>query len=284
MEYHTRRSVLAGLAATTALSGCVAAGGSRTVEETETTTHDAGEALAVDGEAGDVTVEGADRDDVEVQATKRAASEGDLGDVSLSTDRSDGRLELVVEREDAWFRFGSPPRLDLHVTVPADVRVERIDVASGDVELTGVRGPTTVDTSSGDVRARDVDGDVTVDTSSGDVTLQSVGVATVDVSSGDVEVIDADGNVTADTSSGDVTVANPGGDVDVSASSGDVSIRLPAEPGATVSADVTSGDIETTGLDVSTDGSTLETTVGDGSRTVDVSTSSGDVEIVVESD
>lgn len=282
MANHTRRRVLAGLTATTALSGCVVAGEGRTVEVTETTTHGAAERLAVDGEAGDVTVEGADRDDVEVRATKRAASEGDLGDVSLSTDRSDGRLELVVEREDAWFRFGSPPRLDLHVTAPAATRVERIDVASGDIELAGVRGPTSVDTSSGDVRARDVDGDVTADTSSGDVSLQSVGGATVDVSSGDVEVIDAAGGVSVEASSGDVTVADPGGDVDASASSGGVSIRLPADVGAAISAEVTSGDIETTGLDVSTDGSTLETTVGDGSRTVDASTSSGDVEIVVE--
>ncbi|WP_225335591.1 DUF4097 family beta strand repeat-containing protein [Halomicrobium urmianum] len=267
MTDRTRRRVLAGLAATTGLSGCVVTGEGRTVEETNTTTHEAGESLVIDGRAGDVTVEGTDRDDVEVRATKRAASEDDLDDVSLSVDRSDGRLELSVEREDSWFRFGAAPRMDLHVTVPADIRAERIDVASGDVELAGVHGPTTVDTSSGGVRVRDVDGDVTVDTSSGDA-----------------EVIDAAGDVTVEASSGDLTVTNPGGDVDASASSGDASIRFPAESGATLSVETSSGGIDTTGFDASTDGSTLTTTVGDGSRTVDVSTASGDVEIDVSGD
>ncbi len=144
--------------------------------------------------------------------------------------------------------------MTLHVTAPAGIRVERMGVASGDVEVTAVRGPATANTSSGDVSGRDVDGDV--------------------------EVIDPEGDVSVEASSGDVTVADPGGDVDVSASSGDVSIRFRAEAGATVSAEAGSGNVETSGLDVSTDGSTLETTVGDGPRTVDVSTSSGDVEIV----
>ena len=85
------------------------------------------------------------------------------------------------------------------------------------------------------------------------------------------------GNMSAESTSGGITIRLEKFDsLKVDATSGDVTAALPEKPGFTAELETTSGDVDYS-LPMSSDGSTY--VCGDGSGSVDISTTSGDVQI-----
>ena len=151
------------------------------------------------------------------------------------------------------------------VVVPAETEV-RASTGSGDLRLTGVRGPVKLSTGSGDVTAEDLGADAALSTGSGDILLRNLqGRVETSTRSGDIHIQQAKGDVRASTGSGNVRVEDVGG-------------RLTTETG--------SGDIEVDGI-----GADLRMTAGSGSLTVrgnparstfwELDTGSGDIELEV---
>ncbi|HEX6964631.1 MAG TPA: DUF4097 family beta strand repeat-containing protein [Gemmatimonadaceae bacterium] len=185
----------------------------------------------------------------------------------------------------------------------------RVRSTSGDVTLDGLRGPVDVQTASGDVTLGGAQDVVMIQTSSGDIGLRDAHAtrATVQSASGDVRAAGlALGELAVSTSSGDVhldssrvndlTVNSSSGDIDValapdvkaarlSASSGDVTVRVPQGTGLAFDATTGSGDVN---VDSSRLGMQVLThrdhrfvgRIGNGSARVETSTASGDVRIV----
>ena len=185
----------------------------------------------------------------------------------------------------------------------------RVRSASGDVTLDGARSPVDVETASGDVTLSGAQDDVMIQTASGDIGLRDVRAtrATVRSSSGDLRAsgltLDA---LAIGTSSGDVhiersripdlTAHSSSGDIDVvlapglksarlSASSGDITLRVPPATGIALDASTGSGDVnvDDSGLaiQVLTHGDhRFVAKIGDGAGRVETSTSSGDVRVV----
>jgi DUF4097 and DUF4098 domain-containing protein YvlB len=137
---------------------------------------------------------------------------------------------------------------------------------SGRVNVRDISGDVKVKTGSGDFAATRVGGTVTGDLGSGRIKLDAIkGKSLVHTSSGDIEgtalenevVADADSgrvdlrltvakSVTVNTGSGDVTVRLPGGPYKVSGTSGsgDRSINVPTDPGASLELKITTGSGE----------------------------------------
>lgn len=146
-----------------------------------------------------------------------------------------------------------------------------------------------ISTASGDVTATDLSGRVNLSTASGDVTLQGVsGEIDASTASGRVKVTNASGSVRASSASGDVEVeiARLEGtrDLRFSSASGDVRVRLPNDLDARVHLSTASGQIETDfPIEVKRHehggGSTARGQLGGGSRSVRISTASGDVSL-----
>ena len=191
-----------------------------------------------------------------------------------------------VEVED----LSTPDRVHLRAKYPADgcrncnaslrfeVRVPRSGVY---VER--------ISTASGDVTATDLSGRINLSTASGDVTLQNAsGEIDASTASGRVKVTNASGSVRASSASGDVEVeiARLEGtrDLRFSSASGDVRVRLPGDLDARVHLSTASGHIETDfPIEVKRHeyggGSTARGQLGGGSRSVRISTASGDVSL-----
>jgi DUF4097 and DUF4098 domain-containing protein YvlB len=177
----------------------------------------------------------------------------------------------------------------------ADVRLARVEGAlelegsSGDVRARDVKGTWKSDFSSGDVRLDGFDGDsLELHASSGDFTVRSIRARKIstETNSGDARFLDADvEEFTAEATSGDIELADSGQRlkaVDVSTSSGDVTLRLPHDAAFDASARQSSGDMSvgfSDGTSVQKGDSLVGYRRGDHGARIRVRTSSGDLSI-----
>ncbi|MGW4638026.1 DUF4097 family beta strand repeat-containing protein [Sphaerisporangium sp. NPDC004334] len=119
---------------------------------------------------------------------------------------------------------------------------------SGDLDMDGC-GKLTARTTSGDIRA-DYPDHATVQTVSGDIRLGRTETVTASTTSGDIHIEDFGGSGQLTTVSGDITAyATDAGHLTASATSGDITVKAPAEltvSGAfTVDARSLTGDVRT---------------------------------------
>ena len=263
----SRRQLLAGgsvVGGLGSLAGCLATG--RSATETVTETYQAASLSAVELETvtGSITVEGSERDAIEVAADKAAPTDDALESITLASSRNDDHLTLETSHDELPFLFGPDPKADLEVTIPSGVRLERAATTEGNIEVRDATGALVAETTNGRVDIEGVDGGATAETTNGDVHAAGV--------SGDVDVETTNGQI-------DVSLADGGGDLTAASTNGKLTVGVPDSLDATVSVSTTNGDISIDGVGDSSpsgDGS-LELTLGAGTRRVRLETTNGDV-------
>lgn len=287
-RHEPRRRVLAGAGATIAagLAGCLST--AREIEETSTQTIDAEglDALSITGNAGPVTVRGAERETIELRTTKEVAGENDLDTIEVHTERRGDTFSIEVERQDVLVRLGPEPRLSIELAVPRDLQLPSIEMVTGMIDIRDVRGPVDLDTENAAIIVDGVDGDVTAETTNGVIDVRNVaGTVSASATNGAIEVEDADRIDTLETTNGaiDATASSVTDGASITARNGSVDLRLERPLDATVSADVGNGELTYIGdptPETQTSGS-LELVLGDGSNALDVQTVNGDATIRV---
>ena len=170
-----------------------------------------------------------------------------------------------VSQEGSLIRIGGSTgdaSIDYTIVVPADAQI-RATTGSGDLEVSGLKGPANfisgsgdlkvsnisndvqANTGSGEVALSDVTGQVQVNTGSGDITLDRIhGDLRMQTGSGSIEVTAPSGKLEANTSSGDVTVRGASSDLRIHTSSGDVTIEGNPAPSSYWDFRTNSGDVE----------------------------------------
>lgn len=226
-----------------------------------------GGTISVTNVSGDINITGYDGSAVTVAGFKEGRDR-DLVEVEDTSGAGRVALRVRYPREcncDASIRF--------EVRVPRSVNFDfhRISTASGNIKAEGVTGRLDLNTASGDVTLRGVSGEVRAASASGTVRVR-----------------DAAGTVNASTASGNVDVElarlEGTGDMRFSSASGDVSVRLPSSLDARVDMSTASGSIETDfPIEVKKDqyssGYTAHGQLGSGSRSLKISSASGDVKL-----
>ncbi len=192
--------------------------------------------------------------------------------------------------------------ISYEITAPPDTALEAHSGA-GNIEAGGVRSGVQAQTGSGDMRLRDIGSRVHVQTGSGNIRAQDVaapffaqaGSGDIDASltgSGDVDVRSGSGTIHVRGIKGGVRARTGSGDIQADGAvtgpwqlhSGSGNIRLAVGSGSGFNVDLhtSSGSIHTD-LPITVQGSLgsreLKGTVRGGGPAVEVSTSSGDVEI-----
>jgi DUF4097 and DUF4098 domain-containing protein YvlB len=180
----------------------------------------------------------------------------------------------------------------------------RFEVASADLRLARLEGTLELEGSSGDIRAHDIQGswksdfssgDCRIDgfdgeslelhASSGDFAIRNVKARKIvtETNSGDARFLDADvEEFTAEATSGDIELEDVGARlkaVDVSTSSGDVTLRLPRDASFEATARQSSGDMSVgflDGVQLEKHDSLVGYRRGDHGARIRVRTSSGD--------
>lgn len=121
-----------------------------------------------------------------------------------------------------------------------------VETGSGDVRLSDLAGDLRVHTGSGNVQARGASGPFDARAGSGDITIEerSKGDVRLETGSGNIEARGVDGALRASTGSGNVRVdGNPANSWSVRTGSGNAELRLPQEAAFDVDISSSSGNV-----------------------------------------
>ncbi|MDF2904870.1 MAG: hypothetical protein K0R34_191 [Herbinix sp.] len=180
--------------------------------------------------------------------------------------------------------------------------------SSGDIRIKGGNGDTTASSTSGNIIISKSAGKLTADASSGNITIAgAIGDKEIETTSGEIELSGCIGYVKASASSGDIIISDQGGagtfestsgnirisftdelstskeDIEASASSGNVELRLPSGLNFDFVAKTSSGDIDTSfddSLSYKKDGDYASGTIGaNPDFSIEIGTSSGNITV-----
>jgi DUF4097 and DUF4098 domain-containing protein YvlB len=150
--------------------------------------------VSVSNIAGDIVVTAGGGDEVAIEAVKRTRGpQSELANVRILVDERPGRVDVRTDHERNFTNRdgrGDHVSVDYTVTVPAGVGVDLHSV-SGNLKITGGRGPARLETISGDVVVTDTPKIELAKTVSGNVTLSGVSTE------GDLSLGSVSGNVVA---------------------------------------------------------------------------------------
>lgn len=217
-----------------------------------------GDAHVTTGPPGEVRVHG----EVQVKTWSEESSQRQVHDIESNPPVSqEGNLIRVSGSGQHMHDLS----ISYSIIVPPDTEIHAT-TGSGDLEVSGIKGPATFTSGSGGVSASNIGGDLQVVAGSGAVELSNVhGQVQVTAGSGDITLNSVHGETRLHTGSGDLEITDPGDALEASTGSGDVTIK-----GA--SADVR---LRTSSGDVTVDGNPGS------SNYWDIHTSSGDVVLQV---
>jgi len=121
--------------------------------------------------------------------------------------------------------YGRNVSISYRIDVPPETRVSA-NTGSGNIEVSGIRGPVTVRTGSGKLLVERIDSDVRTDTGSGGIVLHAIrGTIQASTGSGSIVATDAGGGLRAVSGSGTVKAElSAPGDVDIETGSGGIQV------------------------------------------------------------
>lgn len=191
---------------------------------------------------------------------------------------------VTLDANEGWSLFGnSGMTFDITVPANLDVTIHGwstdadltgidgqvdADSSSGNLHLNGISGALQLSTSSGNIVVTDARSEVSAHTSSGDIGVTGAqGEVNAHTSSGNIDIHQLNGPVNLSTSSGNITLEqasisgqdqlqtssgninfsgtlDPHGTYQMSASSGDITLNLPASSAFLLSTSTSSGDID----------------------------------------
>jgi len=114
--------------------------------------------VSVNNVHGAVHVSAWDRNDVQVDAIKRAETKDSLDEANIVIDSSSGSISIRTkypEREN-WYRFRKPATVEYTLKVPRRARLFAIETVHGSVDIAGVTGEVKASSVHGSVTARNL--------------------------------------------------------------------------------------------------------------------------------
>ena len=208
--------------------------------------------VRVENVNGDVRIVTWDREEIKVAAIKRAKKQEHLDEVKIEVDAKADLIRIKTKYPDSKSRRNKDNSVSVEylLTVPKQSRLDRINTVNGNVEI---------EMASGDVEASSVNGNVTAAALAGQVELSTV-----------------NGSVKA-------TFAELKKSVSLKSVNGSVTVALPSEANAKVSAHTVTGGISSDfGLQTKKHfpiGQNLDGKIGEGGPAIDMSTVNGGIRI-----
>jgi DUF4097 and DUF4098 domain-containing protein YvlB len=162
---------------------------------------------------GPVEIKAWDRDEVKVDAIKRAGSKHDLDEVQIKIQSDKNSLSIRTEypKGNHTWTHDNPGSVDYVLTVPRNARLEDINLVNGNLDVEGVNGDVHASCVNGRLTARNLGGRTELSTVNGKLEASLNRLASpVDVSSVNASVLltlpsDAKADVEASTVSGSIS-------------------------------------------------------------------------------
>jgi len=234
-------------------SGGLAA--SVTEEETFSFTLNDGGRFSVSNVNGSITVTGGSGNNVEIVAVKKADNQDELDEIEVKISHSDDAISIETDlsESDSWYSHdNNSGSVRYEIIVPTGTHLKSVETVNGDVEISGVSGNVTAETVNGDLELTGLAADAGLCTVNGSINAS-------------FNKLEGQQRVKAETVNGRVT------------------ITLPSNADASVSADSLNGSISGRDFGLETDegfvGSDLNGEIGDGSARLNIDTVNGSIKI-----
>jgi hypothetical protein len=162
---------------------------------------------------GPVQIKAWDRNEVKVDAIKRASSKHDLAEVEIKIDSGKDSLAIRTEyaRHDHTWTRNDPGSVDYVLMVPRNSRLDDINLVNGDLEIEGVGGEVRASCVNGRMRASGLSGRAELSTVNGNLEANFDRLSSpIEVSSVNAKVLltlpsDAKADIEASTVSGSIS-------------------------------------------------------------------------------
>jgi len=208
----------------------------------------------LDNVNGKVNITTWDRQEVKVDAVKRADNQQDLTATKIEIDSKPSRITIHTKYPNSktglWKKSNSAS-VDYDIKVPAGAHLAKVENVNGPIQIAGVRGPVQASTVNGPLTARGLAADAKFETVNGPVTAAFDRVQGVK-------------------------------SISLKAVNGPLELTLPANANAEVNADSVNGRIRADKLTVKKNwpvGSELRGKLGDGGTRVKASTVNGSIRL-----
>lgn len=149
---------------------------------------------------GSIEIEAWDKNEVFIEAEKKAKNADALGLITLEFDARPERLAIktVHAKKSGLFNLGSQGSVSYKLKVPAGTNLDEIDTTNSNVTVRGVRGKVEIDTTNGSIKATGLAGDTQLDSTNGNISAEFVS-------------LDGVREIDLDTTNGSVTLVLPRG-------------------------------------------------------------------------
>lgn len=228
-----------------------------TERATETFSYELNEGgrISIENVNGDIEITGGSGHSVEITADKSADDEDDLArlKIEIRADADSIRIETIHGKSTGgWFNNNSG-EVNYTLTVPASVNLDAISTVNGGIRVRGVTGSVKAESVNGDLELHNLVSDVDLETTNGEIE------ASFDALAGQQRV-------KADTVNGRIT------------------LLLPADASARVSAETLNGGINASDFGLEVDersfvGKDLKGSIGSGEARIDLDTVNGGIRI-----
>src|SRR5579872_6576285 len=117
---------------------------------------------------GDVSITAWDRDEVVVEATKRATDSRRLDDAQIVIEPSAGVISIRTQYAGADAEH--PASVEYRIMVPRHATLEQVKLVNGGLSISGVTGPVTASSINGSITAEKLEGQAVLSTINGHLT------------------------------------------------------------------------------------------------------------------
>lgn len=218
--------------------------------------------LAVDTDAGSITITGSSEPGVRVVVT--STSDEMEQRYRFDFQAGPGEVRISGKKIDSDWHRGIPIHFEIRAPKATSVSFR---TAGGSIEVSGLEGMADVRTSGGSISVGSLAGNLKAHTSGGSIRLREIkGNVNVETSGGSIEASSIAGPLEAHTSGGHVEVADVTGDAVLRTSGG--SVRA-TNAGGRVMGKTSGGSIEASFARGNSKGGDLETSAGSVTVTLD---------------
>ena len=216
---------------------------------------------------GSVTVRAWDKQEVSVNAIKRASTQQALQGISVRAEQNGDEINLIAEYDTSSGRrimginFNNNSSVHMDVYVPRNVNL-RAQSGDGRICINGVSGELDVRTGDGSIMVKDGRGHMIASTGDGHVSITNF-----------------NGDVDARTGDGGMNLSGRFNQLSARTGDGSISLALPSDSNVTIETD--SESVSNLGLATNDDGQTTKRvrhwTVGQGGKTFTLRTGDGHI-------
>jgi DUF4097 and DUF4098 domain-containing protein YvlB len=221
-------------------------------EPVKTYSLESGGYLSLENINGNVTVEGWKKNEVSIRAVKKGTSKNlDQIKIIVSVDEYDGKEWIDIETQYPTFASKSGS-VDYTIQAPFDAILEDIELVNGDLKISGITGYLSLGTVNGTITASGMADNAWIETVNGEIDLSFAKMG-------------------------------KGQAVDAESVNGGITIQLPADADAHVSAETINGEMSND-FDLAIDkgewiGSSMEGRCGSGAARISLETVNGSIAI-----